>query len=57
MLARLERREVSGEMGIGVDRMPDLTCDDDPGSVAHTVADYAVLFCYADKDTLIRWKV
>jgi len=57
MLARLERREVSGEMGIGVDRMPDLTCDDDPGSVAHTVADYAVLLCYADKDTLIRWKV
>jgi len=34
-----------------------LTCNDDPSSVAHTVADYAVVFCYADEDTLIRWKV
>ena len=34
-----------------------LTCDNDPRSVAHTVADYAVVFRYADEDALIRWKV
>ena len=53
MFAKLERRAVSGEMDKGVDRMPDFGRDDDSRSVAHTVSDYAVVFCYAYKFTLI----
>ena len=34
-----------------------LAGDDNSRSVAHTVSDYAVVFCNADKYTLIRWKV
>ena len=34
-----------------------LTCDNDSCSVTYTVADYTVVFRYADEDVLIRYQV